>query len=400
MKSLVIIGSSGSIGRSTLQLVAAHPERYRVAGLAVHHASELLLEQAVRFGVKRLAVAAPWAAGAIRDRLPPGTTLLEGPEGVVELAASCEADMLVAALVGMAGLQPVLAAIEAGLDIALATKEVLVAAGNIVMAAAARRGVAILPIDSEHSAIFQALQSESFTPRCVRSGSRAGDLPAEERLRRLILTASGGPFATRPEVDFSRVTVAEALNHPKWAMGRKISVDSATMMNKGLEVIEACWLFNLPPTAVDVVVHPESIIHSLVEFNDGALLAQLSQPDMRLAINYALSWPERLATDLPTLDLAALRQLNFTVPDPQRFPALRLAREAIGAGGTMTTVLNGANEVAVAAFLDEKIAFNAIWQLTGSVMARHQREAADDLETILAADAWARRIATELIAKA
>lgn len=397
MKSLVILGSSGSIGRSTLQLAEAHADRFRVAGLAVHRATDTLLDQAARLGVTRLAVADPRAAAELRPRLPPGAVLFEGSEGVAELAATTPADMLVCALVGMAGLKPVLAAIDAGKDIALATKEVLVAAGGAVMRARAARGVRILPVDSEHSAIFQCLQSGAYEPFCVRPAGAVPERRAEARIRRLVLTASGGPFAQRPEVDFDRVTVAEALRHPKWDMGRKITIDSATMMNKGLEIAEARWLFNVPAGDIAVVVHPESIIHSLVEFTDGATLAQLSDPDMRVAIHYALSWPDRAATTLPPLDLAGHGQLTFARPDSRRFPCLRLARAAIDAGGTAPAVLNAANETAVEAFLEGGLAFSGIWHCLEAVLARHAIDREPSLEAIFAADQWARREANAFI---
>jgi 1-deoxy-D-xylulose-5-phosphate reductoisomerase len=393
VKSLIILGSSGSIGESTLQVVAAHPERLCVKGLAVHHATEKILDQARRFGVTHIAISDPQAAAEALRRLPAGMTLFAGDEGVVELAATVEADIVVCALVGMAGLKPVLAAIASGKDIALATKEVLVAAGEAVMQARAGRGVRILPVDSEHSAIFQCLQSPASTPFCVRPADGAPGCAAESRVRRLVLTASGGPFTARPEVDFDRVTVAEALQHPKWSMGRKISIDSATMMNKGLEIIEARWLFNVPVADIAVVVHPESIIHSLVEFVDGAVLAQLSAPDMRVAIHYALSWPDRAPTTSPALDLVRLAKLSFTAPDPRRFPCLKLARAAMETGGTAPAVLNAANEVAVAAFLAGRLAFSGIWHCLEQVLERHAPLSAPALGAIFEADAWARQAA-------
>lgn len=398
MKSLVILGSTGSIGESALELVAADPTRWRVVGLAARRDVDRLLAQARRFGVGRIAVAEEGAAAEARHRLPAGTTLLAGEDGVAELAAATPADIVLCALVGMAGLRPVLAALEAGRRLALATKEVLAAAGEIVMRERARRGVPLLPVDSEHSAIFQCLQSSAFVPACVRDVAAADAPAAESRVRRLLLTASGGPFARRPEADLRRVTVADALRHPRWRMGRKISVDSATMMNKGLEILEARWLFNLPPAAIEVVVHPESVVHSLVEFVDGAVLAQLAPPDMRYAIHYALSWPDRLPAALPSLDLVALARLHFGAPDTRRFPALRLARAAAEAGGTMPAVLNAANEAAVEAFLAGRLGFAAIWECVEAVLEAHAVAADPTLEAILAADAWARREAARHIA--
>ena len=370
MTSLVILGSSGSIGENTLQVVAAHPDRFRVSGLAVHHATEKLLEQARRFGVTRVAVADDAAAARLRGRLPAGMTLLSGEEGVEELAATTEAEMVVCALVGIAGLRPVLAAIRTGKDVALATKEVLVAAGEPVMRAREARGVRILPVDSEHSAIFQCLQSSAFAPCCVRAAGAPPEQRAESRIRRLLLTASGGPFAAHPELDFEQVTAREALRHPKWSMGRKISIDSATMMNKGLEIIEARWLFDIPAEHIEVVIHPESLVHSVVEFVDGSMLAQCSPPDMRVAIRYALGWPDRVAAAMPPLDLA---------------------RTAMALGGTAPAVLNAANEVAVEAFLAGGVSFPGIWRCTEQVLGRHQTQAAPSLEAIVEADHWARQ---------
>ena len=391
MTSLVILGSSGSIGENTLQVVAAHPDRFRVSGLAVHHATEKLLEQARRFGVTRVAVADTAAAARLRGRLPAELTLLAGEEGVEELAATTEAEMVVCALVGMAGLRPVLAAIRAGKDIALATKEVLVAAGEPVMRAREAHQVRILPVDSEHSAIFQCLQSSAFAPYCVRAAGAPPEQRAESRIRRLLLTASGGPFAAHPDLDFGQVTAREALRHPKWSMGRKISIDSATMMNKGLEIIEARWLFDIPVDAIEVVIHPESLVHSLVEFVDGSMLAQCSPPDMRVAIRYALSWPDRVAAAMPPLDLARIGALHFAPPDPVRFPCLALARTAMALGGTAPAVLNAANEVAVEAFLAGGVSFPGIWRCIEQVLDRHQTQAAPSLEAIVEADRWARQ---------
>ena len=400
VKRLVILGSSGSIGRNAIRLVRGNP-LFKVVGLAVNRNTRSLVEDALALGVKHVAVADREAAAALRADLPDGLILHEGDEGVVELAA-LEADVLLCAIVGMAGLRPVLKAIETGKDIALATKEVLVAAGEVVMRERARRGVRITPVDSEHSAIFQCLQSAAYTPACV---AMKGESPAEKRIRRLILTASGGPFGLRPEVDLAKVTLADALKHPTWSMGRKITIDSATMMNKGLEIIEARWLFDVPVSRIDVVIHPESIVHSLVEFVDKTQLAELSVPDMTFAINYALVWPERVPCppfqgNEKVLDLQALSGLHFHAPDYNRFRALRLARQAIDAGGTYPAVLNGANEVAVGAFLDERISFPAIWETVEAVLEAHDSRPASDLDAIFAADAWARSYAAARVAKA
>ena len=424
-RKIIILGSSGSIGQTALKLLSSGRTGLEVVGLAVRRDTESLLRDAERFNVRHIAVADREAARALRARLPDGLVLHEGDEGVEELAGM-EADVLLCALVGMAGLRPVLRAIETGKDIALATKEVLVAAGEIVMRERERRGVRITPVDSEHSAIFQCLQSAAYAPACVRvpppGGPRfvaaaapggpqspaAADArervpPAafsEDSIRRLILTASGGPFAFRPELDFDTVTVADALNHPRWKMGRKITVDSASMMNKGLEIIEARWLFNIPVDRIDVLVHPESIVHSLVEFIDGTQLAELSVPDMTFAINYALTWPFRTSREdfgfkPGLLDLAEAGALHFSTPDPKRFPALRLAREAVAAGGTYTAALNGANEVAVQAFLDGRIKFSAIWRIVEEALAAHKSApSASNLDEVFEADRFARSFAT------
>lgn len=394
MRSLTILGSSGSIGECALRVAAANPGLVRVTGLAVRRATDKVLDQARRFGVRRIAVADAAAADEARRRLPAGVKLLAGDAGVVELAADSEADIVLCALVGMAGLRPVLAVLQSGRHVALATKEALVAAGAVVMRERALHGAHLLPVDSEHSAIFQCLQSPAFTPACVRAAAAPPAQHAEARVRRLLLTASGGPLAQHPEIDLERVTVAEALRHPRWSMGRKISVDSATMMNKGLEIVEASWLFNLPPERIEVIVHPESIVHSLVEFNDRAMLAQLSPPDMRFAIHYALTWPDRAANPLEPLDLVKLARLNFAAPDERRFPCLGLARAAAMAGGTAPAVLNAANEVAVESFLAGRLTFAGIWRTVESVLAAHTPLAEPSLEAIFEADSWARRAAS------
>jgi 1-deoxy-D-xylulose-5-phosphate reductoisomerase len=391
MRSLVILGSTGSIGESALKVVAALPNDLRVTGLATRTHVDRVLEQAQQFGVKHVAVADAAAAAEARRKAPAGVKILSGDDGMAELAAGTEADTVLCALVGMAGLRPTLAAIEAGRDVALATKEVLVAAGEIVMAARARKGVRILPVDSEHSALFQCLQSPAFAPACVQPAHAPASQAAETRIRRLLLTASGGPFAKRKDMDFDKVTIKEALAHPRWAMGRKVTIDSATMMNKGLEIMEARWLFNVALDKIDVVIHPESIVHSLVEFVDGAFLAQLSQPDMRFAIQYALTWPDRAEVTMPPLDLAQLAQLHFTSPDETRFPCLRLARQAAQAGGTAPVVLNAANEVAVEAFLNGRIAFAGIWHKVEQVLSSHSIRPVRELADILAVDQWARQ---------
>lgn len=347
-RRLVILGATGSIGASTLRVVAAHPDRFEVVGLAAGRDAAKLRALAERFGVRRLALASPNAAG-----IPHGVRALQ------DLAALPEADLVVMAIAGMAGYAPTLAAIEAGHDVALATKEVLVMAGEEVMRRRAAKGVRLLPLDSEHSALFQALQSGVYQPACVRADPAAPR--AEERVGEAILTASGGPFLRRRDLDWRRVTVAEALDHPRWNMGPKVTVDSATMMNKGLELIEALHLFALRPEQLRVWVHPQSVVHSLVRFRDGALLAQLGVADMALPIQYALTWPDRAGhAPVAPLTLAQMRGLEFEEPDLSRFPCLRLVFEALPRGAWTHPILTLANEVAVRAFLDGRLSADRI----------------------------------------
>ncbi|MBN1556753.1 MAG: 1-deoxy-D-xylulose-5-phosphate reductoisomerase [Lentisphaerae bacterium] len=386
MKRVVILGSTGSIGTNALRVAEALNDRLCVAGLAVRRNAAGVLEQAARFGVQHVAVLEPEAARQCKHAAPPGVRVYGGERGLEDLAGAARADLVLCAVVGLAGLKPVLAALDLGCDVALATKEVLVAAGGVVTEAAAANGVRLLPVDSEHGAVLQCLEGSGAT-----GPGRAG--PAAETVRRIVLTASGGPFYDRPEIDFEQVTVEEALAHPRWDMGRKISVDSATLMNKGLEIIEAHWLFGVPYDRIEVAVHPESIVHSLVEFRDGNMLAQVSIPDMRYAIQYALTWPERVDGGLPGLDLTRERTLRFLPADTGRFPCLRLARCAGERGGTLPAVLNAANEVAVQRFLDGRIPFADIARTVERVMADHAVVEAPRLEDILAADAAARRAA-------
>ena len=382
MKRISLLGSTGSIGVSTLDVVGAHPDQFVVTALAAGLNITLMKQQIERFRPRLAAVFDEAHARELRRLLGPAsaTDVLSGPEGYRETAASADVDMVVSAIVGAAGLLPTLDAIEAGKDIALANKETLVMAGHLVLRKATERGVKIIPVDSEHSAIFQCLQ-----------GNRREDV------RRIILTASGGPFLHASEEDLAKVTTAQALRHPSWAMGKKITIDSATMMNKGLEVIEAGWLFELPVTAIDVLIHPQSIVHSLVEYRDGSVIAQMGVPDMRLPIAYALSYPNRLTRDEETLDLRKVGTLTFLHPDPIRFPALRLAYEAAKTGGTMPAVLNGANEMAVTAFIEEKIQFNRIVSVVEEVLSRHRVQADPGIDAILAADRWAREEAGNII---
>ncbi len=380
---MIVLGATGSIGQSAAKVVDDLPDRLEMAGLAAHQNAAGLAAQANRYRPEALCLVDESKAGELRDRLEAGyrPRLLFGEMGLVELAASAtEADLVLVAIVGTGGLRPALAAIEAGRDLAVASKEILVMAGETVMRAAAARGVKVLPVDSEHNAIFQCLEGRD---------------PAT--VRRLILTASGGPFRRWTTGQIAAATPAQALKHPTWEMGQKISVDSATLFNKGLEMIEARWLFDVPMSNVDVIVHPQSIVHSMVEFIDSSVLAQLSHSDMCFPIQYAATWPERVANRLPPLDFAALRALEFESPREADFPALRLARAAGEAGGTLPAVLNAANEVAVAAFLAGRISFPRIWGIVEAVMAGHRHVASPDLDAILEADADARSQAAAMI---
>jgi len=373
-KRVVVLGSTGSIGENALRVAAALPNRIEIVGLAARSNVDRLLDQARHLHVRNIAIADPSLAATCSATKPHGIAIHAGAEGVTRLAALPDVDIVLCALVGMAGLRAVLAALEQGRDVALATKEVLVAAGKTVMDTAARHHARLLPVDSEHSAIFQCID---------------GHPPSE--IRRLILTASGGPFATRHDVDFDKVTAADALKHPRWNMGRKVTIDSATLMNKGLEIMEAHWLFNIPYDRIEVVIHPESIVHSMVEFVDGSVLAQLSPPDMRFAIQHALTYPDRVDGNLPTLDLAALGALHFKAPDLMRFPCLRLARHAAITGGSLPAVLNAANEIAVDRFLAGQLAFSGIWHTVEAVMNLHHVIKEPTLDDIDRADHWARQ---------
>jgi len=382
MKRIAILGSTGSIGRNTLDVALSHPERVRVVGLAGGWNRAMLAEQVDRFRPRAVAMASPEALG--RLSLPSSVdTTGAGTEGLIAVATHPEVDLVVCASSGTAALEAVLAAIEAGKTIALANKEVLVMAGELVMAAAARHGVAVLPVDSEHNAIHQ----------CLHARPRA-------EIRRLILTASGGPFRGRTAAALDAVGPGDALQHPTWRMGRKITIDSATLMNKGLEVIEARWLFDVPPSKIDVVIHPQSIVHSLVELLDGSIIAQLGSTDMRLPIQYALSYPERWAAPLPPLDLTACGPLEFEAPDVESFPCLRLAYRALESGPGHTVVLNAANEVAVASFLEGRIGFRSIPRVIEQTLEAHTGGPARALADVRALDAWARARAEALAAAA
>ncbi len=374
MKNVVLLGSTGSIGTSTVKVAEDLPDQIRLLGLGAGNNLELLLEQTRQHRPEAISIADPAKAKELRALLGTGTEVYSGAEGLLKLATLPGADIVLIAIVGTAGLQPALAAIRAGKDIAIASKEILVMAGEIVMSEARKHGVRVLAVDSEHSAIFQCLD---------------GKPPAS--VRRLWLTASGGPFRQTPKAEFPTITVERALKHPSWVMGKKITIDSATLFNKGLEMIEARWLFDIGMDRVSVVVHPQSIVHSLVEFVDGSMLAQLSTPDMCLPIQYALTYPERAPSERIHTNLAKLGSLTFEEPDPERFPALKLARRAGEVGGTLPAVLNAANEVAVEAFLGWQISFPQISEVVGRTMERHQVVPHPTLAQILEADAWARQ---------
>ncbi len=381
MKSIAVLGATGSIGVSTLQVVQEFPERFRVAALTGGRNIDLLREQALCHRPDCVAVLTEPDAEALRRQLAgEDIEVLSGVEGLIHCATLASVDLVVAAIVGAAGLVPTMAAVCADKDIALANKETLVMAGGLIMKEVRRRRIRLLPVDSEHSAIFQAL-----------SGQRREDV------KRLILTASGGPFRDLDQNALRKVTPAAALAHPNWAMGRKISIDSATLMNKGLEVIEAHWLFAMPASMIDVHIHPESIVHSMVEYIDGSVIAQMGIPNMKTPIACALSWPERLPLAQQPLDLCALSTLRFSRPDSIRFPCLQLAYTALAAGGTMPAVMNAANEVAVAAFLGHRLAFVDIARVIGRVMDLHQLQPVQTVEGVLQADRWGRQQAQELI---
>ncbi|HZO91308.1 MAG TPA: 1-deoxy-D-xylulose-5-phosphate reductoisomerase [Chthonomonadaceae bacterium] len=374
MKRVVVLGSTGSIGTQTLDIIRRLPGQFQIVGLAANNNTELLAEQANSFQVPCVSIGTSGLAENLRARLCGGNTrALCGVEGMCELATLPEADLVVVAVAGAIGIAPTHAALKAGKDIALASKEVLVAAGEPTMALARAKGARILPIDSEHSAIFQCLQGAP-----------------EKSVERILLTASGGPFRTVPKEALADVTPEQALKHPTWNMGGLVTINSATLMNKGLEIIEARWLFDVPVEQVEVVIHPQSIVHSMVRFRDGSTLAQLGLPDMRLPIQYALVYPERVDTDLPRLHLRDFASLTFEAPDEDKFPALRLARWAAAQGGTMPAVMNAANEAAVGLFLERKIPYPEMRRRVEQTMERHA-PVEPTLENILEADAWARQ---------
>ena len=381
MKNISLLGSTGSIGKQTLEVAAANPDKMKIRVLAAH-TSDTILEEQIRAVEPDFAVLTDKdAAARLKARYHGKTEILAGEEGLLAAATYSEVDTVLASMVGYAGLRPTMAAINCGKNIALANKETLVAAGSLVMEGIAKNNVSLTPVDSEHSAIFQALQGGK-----------------EDEVKRLLITASGGPFRGKKRSELETVTLAQCLNHPNWSMGKKITVDSSTLANKGLEVIEAHWLFNMPYEKIDVVVHPQSIIHSLVEFCDGSVIAQLGEPDMRLPIQYALSYPCRYHKAFDQLDLIKAGTLTFEAPDMEAFPSLRIAIDCGKAGGTLPCVFNAANEEAVYAFLDNKIKYLDIPYITEKVASLHKNIAAPCIEDIERADAEARAAAQSIIA--
>jgi 1-deoxy-D-xylulose-5-phosphate reductoisomerase len=384
MKRIAILGSTGSIGRSTLSVAESYPERFQIVALAAGSNLEAAFEQARRWKPRVISIAAEADADTLRARLKKnglgGIEVVHGAAGAVRVATHPDMDFVVSAIVGVAGLEATYEAVRAGKAVGLANKECLVAAGELITAEARKQGKPLLPIDSEHNAVHQ----------CLRGGRM-------EEVERIWLTASGGPFLNTPRAEFESITVEQALNHPTWKMGRRITIDSATLMNKGFEVIEACRLFNIPPSKVEVVVHPQSTIHSMVEFIDGSILAQFSVTDMRLPILYALTYPERIQSDM-RFAVSDLRHLDFSPPDMSKFPCLRLAYEAAEAGGAKTVALNAADEVAVAAFLEGAIRFNDIPRIIEDVLSRTNTGLLESIGDVLKADAEARRCAQEQVA--
>jgi 1-deoxy-D-xylulose-5-phosphate reductoisomerase len=379
-KRVVVLGATGSIGESALKVARDIPDRMEIVGLAAHRSAAKLASQANELRPEAVCIVDDSKVAELRAALKYEPQIFVGETGLAEIATLTSTDMVLVAVVGTGGLRPALAAVEAGKHLAVASKEILVMAGEIVMREAAQYGVQVLPVDSEHNAIFQCLDGRS-----------SGDV------RRVILTASGGPFRNVPAEEFDSITVEQALKHPTWNMGPKITIDSATLFNKGLEMIEARWLFDVEMPRVEVVIHPQSIVHSMVEFTDGSVLAQMSYSDMCFPIQYAVTWPERVPNSLAPLDFGKLRQLEFDTPRYDDFPALNLGRAAGETGGTLPAVLNAANEVAVAAFLEDRIRFPAIWRTVEQVMNRHRSVAEPALDAILAADQWAREEAASLI---
>jgi 1-deoxy-D-xylulose-5-phosphate reductoisomerase len=404
-KRVVVLGATGSIGESAAKVARDIPDRLQIVGIAANTNASKLAAQANELRPEAVCIVDQSKLSELRRALRYEPRIFTGEEGLSEIACLPSAEMVLVAVIGTGGLRPALAAIDAGKDLAVASKEILVMAGEIVMNAARAKGVQVLPVDSEHNAIFQCLERKRPTLNVQHSTSNSESSTLDvgrwtldvSDVRRLILTASGGPFRQANPETFPEITPEQALRHPTWNMGPKITIDSATLFNKGLEMMEARWLFDVDMSRVEVVIHPQSIVHSMVEFTDGSVLAQLSHSDMCFPIQYAVTWPQRVPNSLPPLDFGKLRQLDFETPRYDDFPALNLARRAGETGGTLPAVLNAANEVAVAAFLEKRISFPGIWQLVGNVMNRHSSVADATLDAILAADQWARAEAAALI---
>jgi 1-deoxy-D-xylulose-5-phosphate reductoisomerase len=393
-KRVVILGATGSIGESALKVARDIPERMEIVGLAAKSNAQKLAAAANEVRPESVCLVDEPQIDVLRRALDYEPRIFSGESGLLEIACLTNADMVLVAIVGTGGLRPALAAIKAGKDLAVASKEILVMAGEIVMREARDKSVHVLPVDSEHNAIFQCLE-----PARLRA-ARDGGVASPTDIRRIILTASGGPFRETPRSAFDSITPKQALKHPTWNMGPKITIDSATLFNKGLEMIEAHWLFDVEMNRVEVVIHPQSIVHSMVEFTDGSTLAQLSYSNMCFPIQYAVTWPDRVPNSLPPLDFSKLSKLEFSTPRYDDFPALNLARRAGEIGGTLPAVMNAANEIAVAAFLDRKVRFPEIWGIVEQVMNQHPPVAHPDLDAILGADQWARAQAQEWVESA
>jgi 1-deoxy-D-xylulose-5-phosphate reductoisomerase len=383
-KRVVILGATGSIGESALKVARDIPERMQIVGLAAKSNAQKLAAAANEVRSESICLVDETQIDILRRALDYEPRILSGESGLLEIACLTDADMVLVAIVGTGGLRPALAAIKAGKDLAVASKEILVMAGEIVMREARDNGVNVLPVDSEHNAIFQCLEAGRLRP------GRDEGIASPTDVRRIILTASGGPFRETPRTAFDSITPQQALKHPTWNMGPKITIDSATLFNKGLEMIEAHWLFGVEMKRVEVVIHPQSIVHSMVEFSDGSTLAQLSYSNMCFPIQYAVTWPDRVPNSLPPLDFSKVSKLEFSTPRYDDFPALNLARRAGEIGGTLPAVMNAANEVAVSAFLDGEVRFPEIWGIVEQVMNRHTPVAHANLDAILGADQWAR----------
>ena len=391
LKRVVILGATGSIGENALKVARDIPERMEIIGLAANSNAEKLAAAANETRAPAICLVDETKIDALKRALEYKPRIFTGEEGLREIACLTDADMVLVAIVGTGGLRPALAAIEGGKDLAVASKEILVMAGEIVMREARENGVHVLPVDSEHNAIFQCLEGKRSTLNAQRSTLNAKSFTLDvSDVRRIILTASGGPFRETPREDFDSITPEQALRHPTWNMGPKITIDSATLFNKGLEMIEAHWLFDVEMKRVEVVVHPQSIVHSMVEFTDGSTLAQLSYSNMCFPIQYAVTWPDRVPNTLPPLDFSKLSKLEFFTPRYEDFPALNLARRAGETGGTLPAVMNAANEIAVTAFLDRQVRFPEIWHVVEEVMNRHTAIAHPNLDAIVQADQWAR----------